>query len=100
MTLPSFNTNDLTLSLMQNSWAKLLNPVLNVPMSNGVSIKSVVLVAGDNLVNHMLQRPMQGYIVTSMYNNYSQLYNKVTQQPSLNFILNSSANVTIDLWVF
>lgn len=99
-TLPSFNTSDVTLSLVQSSWAKIINPVINVPMNDGITLKGIELTTGNNVINHKLQRKMQGYLVTAMYDSYAQLYTTASQQPTLNFNLNASAPTTVDLWVF
>lgn len=99
-TLPSFNTKDVILSLVQSSWAKIIQPVLDNPLNDGIAIKGIKLASGNNVVNHKLQRKMQGYLVTAMYDSYAQLYTTTSQQPTLNFNLNASAPTTVDLWVF
>lgn len=100
MKLPYYKSEDLSLTLLQTAWGKIINPIISLPTNNGIFIKGINLVTGDNIVSHKLQRNLQGYIVTSMYNSYSNIYTKVSKQPTLNLILNASAPTTIDLWVY
>lgn len=59
--LPSFNTDDRILSLMQSSWAQILNSLLKNPSLDSLLLKDINLVAGDNIINHRLGRTPQGW---------------------------------------
>jgi len=98
--LPSFNTKDIPFSLMQSAWSKILNPLISNPINNGFALKGIKLVSGNNVINHRLQRNLQGYIITAMYDSFAQIYSTESQQPTLTLNLNASAPTTIDLWVF
>lgn len=100
--LPSFNTKINEFSLMQNSWATILQPIVNLPINSGRLIKDIVLASGTNTINHKLGRKLQGWIVTRMSGSFVQLYDlqNTNQMSDLTLILNSSAAGNIDLFVF
>lgn len=87
---------------MQSSWASQLNPLLALPLSQGLLLKNVVLVSGTNAVNHKLGRALQGWIVTRVRNNAVTLYDlqDSNQSPALTLLLNASTGATVDLFVF
>lgn len=100
-TLTQFQDDDRTFQLMQNSWAAILNPIINNPANQSVILKNVVLVTGDNTINHLLGRKLQGWKVIRQRAS-ATLYDKqdANQMPALTLVLNASANVTVDLEVF
>jgi myo-inositol-1-phosphate synthase len=102
MSLPIFTTQDKDLSMLQTKWASELNPILTNPISNGILIKGINLVAGANVVNHKLGRKLQGWIVTRWNGGVANVYDTQdsNQMQQLTLNLNSSANVSIDLYVF
>jgi hypothetical protein len=61
MGLPSYQTSDLTLTLLQSNWATLLNPLLDLPINQGQILENVQLSAGTNTINHKLGRKLQGW---------------------------------------
>lgn len=99
MALPVFNTEDRTLSQLQTKWASQLNPLLSNILSKA-SLLNVKLTTGDNTINHMQGKPLNGYMVVGMQGGYSQIYDKPSSYPALTLILNSSAPVTVSLVVF
>lgn len=99
--LPIFNSDDQSLSLMQTAWASQLNPVLAAPFLQGILLKNVTLVAGDNTVNHKLGRKLQGWVL-SRVRAAATIYDKQdsNQMPALTLVLNTDADVVVDLYVF
>jgi hypothetical protein len=101
MSLPIFLSASREMSQMQSSWAALLNPVLSNPLFNGVHLPNVELSTGANTINHKLGRRLQGWIITRKRAG-ADIYD--TQQsnarPNLTLDLVSSANVTVDLYVY
>jgi hypothetical protein len=91
----------LPLELMQTSWASELNPVLANPLVQGQLLKSVSLVAGQNIVNHKLGRALQGWVVTRIRAS-ATLYDQqdANKTPGLTLVLQASAPVVVDLYVF
>lgn len=101
MALPSYNTTDTTLSLMQSGWASLLNPLLSNPVNNGILLKSLVIKSGSNVINHKLGRKLQGWIIVRKRAS-ADIYDTQDSNttPTLTLSLQSSADVIIDLYVF
>lgn len=101
MSLPIYNTQSKDLTLLQTNWASQLDPVINQPINQGHILKNVSLLTGTNLVNHLLQRNLQGWFIvrqrsaglfydTQDSNQMSQLYLKLV----------SDSNVSVDIFVF
>lgn len=61
--LTQFQGGGTSLQLLQNSWATQLNPVLANPLVNGILLKNVQIVGGNNSINHKLGRKPQGWII-------------------------------------
>jgi hypothetical protein len=102
MSLPIFQTNIRELSLLQTNWSQYLNPLLVLPINNSIMLTNVDLQTGDNSINHLLGRKLQGWIVVRMKDGYVQLYDKQSTNPLQDkiLVLNSSGNGNIDLLVF
>ena len=101
MALPSFNTKDVTLSLLQSNWAKVLDPIVDLPIAHGNTLKSVKLLAGDNKVNHKLGRALQGWIIVRQ-RSAASFFDKqdANQQQNLTLALNSSADCVVDIYAY
>jgi hypothetical protein len=99
--LPIFNSDVPQLSLLQTQWANQLNPVLSFAPVNGLLLKNVSLLSGDNKVNHLLGRKLQGWMLTRVRSS-AVVYDKQdsNQMPALTLALNASAPVVVDIWVF
>lgn len=100
MSLPLFKSQDQSLTLLQTGWSSQLNPVIANPIVSGVQQKGIKLVTGTNSVNTKLGRNLQGYIITAMYDNFSQIYTTTSLNPSLTLNLVASADVTVDIYCF
>lgn len=99
--LPGNLSSNLPWELANNKWAAVLNPLLANPIVNGRILSGVVLATGANIVNHGLQRKLQGYIVTLKSADVSLYDSQATNQmPDFNLILNSSGAATVSLYVF
>lgn len=85
----------------QTKWSATLNPIVSNPLVSGLILSDVKLASGANVVNHLLGRALQGYLVVlnsaaiTLYD--SQLTN---QKPELTLILNASGTATVSLYVF
>lgn len=73
-----------------------LDPIIANKITQGNLIEST-LRAGQNQVNHLLQRQPLGWLVTDQ-NTTSDIY-RVSWDKNF-IVLNASAPVTIGLWVF
>lgn len=84
--------------LLETNWASQLNPLLSNPLLGGFQLSNIGLNNGVTMINHLLQRKMQGWFIidqdgaASIYR--SQPFNSTT------LTLTSNAAVTVNLWVF
>lgn len=98
MALPIFKDDNKNLMLMQSQWASQINPVLVNPMTNMQILKNVKLTTGANVINHLLARAQQGWMIldinaaVTVYR--SQPFNDKT------LTLTSSGTATVNLGVF
>lgn len=99
--LPQFQSDSQTLNLLQTQWGSILGPVIRHPLLNGTTLQNVVLQAGDNVINHGLQRPLQGWFVVRQ-RGAGTFYDlqDTNVSPELTLLLNSSANVSVNLYVY
>lgn len=101
MSLPSFNTSDRILSMMQSQWATQLDPVLANPLVQGRLITNVSLTTGTNTINTLLSRKLQGYIVVLKSADVT-IYDlqSVNPSPERTLQLVASGPAIVTLWVF
>lgn len=100
--LPTIMTNDKDLLLLQTQWQTVLNPILSVPMNNGLLLPSIALVNGLNQIPHRLGRKLQGWSVIRMRGVFRQIYDTQDTErlPELMLSLNSNGSCVVDLYVF
>jgi len=72
--------------------------VLAVPLVNGTMLENVILNTGATVINHMLGRKMQGWIITDI-DGSAVIYRSVDFN-SVSLTLTSSSKVSVNLWVF
>lgn len=96
--LPIFFTNNKDLQLLQNSWAKQLNPVLGLSQLDGVMLENISLSIGANTINHLLSRQMIGWYLTDQ-NAPASIYRSQALN-SKTLTLTSDAAVTVNIWAF
>ncbi len=99
--LPIFITADRNFVQMQNSWSAQLQPVLNNVLTAGQLLQNVVLVPGDNAVNHGLGRRLVGWSITRK-RNAAIIFDKQDGNafPILTLALNSDLDAVVDIYVF
>jgi hypothetical protein len=80
-------------------WASELNPVIALPILQGVLLKDISLTMGiPKVVNHLLQRQPQGWLITD--NTASATVWRTAAFNILTLTLEASADTTVSLWVF
>lgn len=79
-------------------WASQLNPFLQNPMNSVNILSNIVLINGVTVINHKLQRQMQGWFFVDIQGPAtiyrSQPFNNLT------LTLTSNAAVTVNIGVF
>lgn len=104
MALPKYtpiNTKDYELGRVQNQIGSALDLISITPVLGGNLLTQISLVTGSNTISHKLGRNLIGWQIVrqrSLASIYDNQDNNKT--PSLNLILNSSAPVVVDLYVF
>lgn len=95
------NTDSRELNQVQENIEQTFRAVLVAELLGGQLLTDVQLASGANRVQHGLSQPLQGYFVVRK-NGIADIYDtkssKVVDRNIL--ILNSTASVTVDLWVF
>lgn len=101
MKLPIYQTASKDLLLLQTNWSSAINPVISLPINQGSILKNVALIMGNNVVNHLLSRNLQGWFIVRQ-RGPGEVYDTQDSNPnpSLTLFLNSSLAVNIDLFVF
>lgn len=101
MSLPVYKSDDTSFTLMQTAWSSQINPVLAMPQSSGILLKQISLSAGDNTIDHRLGRTLQGWQIVRIRAS-AIVYDKqdANQLQSRTLVLNSSAPVVVDIFVF
>lgn len=82
----------------QNKWAAVLNPIIANPITNPIILTRITLASGSNVINHKLQRPMQGWMITDLNANVT-IYRSAPMN-SETITLTSSGAAIINLAVF
>ena len=91
----------LPLPQMQTLWKSQLDPVIANPILNGQMLSNVSLKAGTNIINHGLQRKLQGWFIVGITANTVIYDNQASNQAQdLTLVLISTAKAVINLWVF
>lgn len=98
MKLPYFQTTDRILSQIQTQWAALINPLLSNPVSQGNLLTNIPLINGTTVINHLLDRQQQGWIITDI-SAAATIY-RSSPLNTKTLTLTSNAAVTISLLVF
>lgn len=98
MALPQFQGGDVPFQLMQNAWATQINPVLGNPLLKGNLLRGLALNTGANVINHLLSRKQQGWVLTDATGT-ATLYRSAPFN-TLTLELTASAPITVDLLVY
>ncbi len=101
LNLPILQSDSEQLTMVQTRWASILQPLLTNPMLEGAVLKQVQLTSGSNVINHKLGRKLQGWIITRQ-RGPANVYDTqdANAMPQLTLQLESSASVSVDLYVF
>lgn len=85
---------------LQDALNKVFNSILNKQILDGRLIPNINLLSSStNEISHGLGNPLRGYIIVNQ-DASANIYSSVSTTPNSTFILNTSADVTISLWVF
>lgn len=97
--LPQFQGDDK--GLWQNSWKRILDPIVGSPTNNAQILKNITLTTGSNTINHKLGRVLQGWSFSRIRSACTAYDNQDNNQtPNLTLILVASADAVVDIVVF
>lgn len=96
--LTIFKSRDFNFNLLQTAWSKDLNPLLKNPIMQGLALVQVPLINGTTVINHLLNRQMQGWFITDIDAAASIFRNAAFNEQTLS--LSSSAVCHVNLWVY
>lgn len=99
--IASIQSDDRIQNQLQSNITSVLNPLLkNNPILFGNTVTNVSLKAGDNTVNTNLKTPLIGWVIIRKRAN-ANIYDKQDSNNATGtLILNSSADVVVDIIVF
>ena len=86
---------------LQSHIKTVLSPLLDLPISDGVLVKSIDIETTDTLVEHKLGREFEGFIITKLNAN-SVIYESSSDNFIKNrqIILKGSATANVDIYFF
>ena len=94
-------TYDDDIESVQDAIENAFRSFEDCPLLDGYMIKDVTLVAGDNIIEHKLGRELQGYMITRnsvAVDLHDEQEGNGDKDKTL--MLNSSADVIVNIWVF
>jgi hypothetical protein len=94
-------TDNREVNQLQSNILSYLNTIGQNALLSGVILANQSLKSGDNTINTKLNRKLQGWFIIRQ-RGPATLYDKQdsNQTPNSTLILNSSANVSVDIFVF
>ncbi len=85
--------------LANTKWAATLNPILALPILNGIQLDNISLATTTpKAINHLLQRNPQGWFVLDNTANSVVWRTKAFNDTTIT--LEASAATTISIWIF
>lgn len=99
--LSRIQASESSVNRLQDQIIPAVNGLLGAPLAGGSLLRSVPLVAGDNIINHGLDRPLIGWFITRMRTAavVHDLQDS-NRTPNKTLALAASAAVVVDLLVF
>lgn len=93
---------DQVLTQLQSNIDTAFSQIQQIPPLRGALLTGVLLTSGqDNIINHGLGRAYQGFVVARLSADSRVWESSTTNvQPTTQIIIRSSANCTVNLWVY
>jgi hypothetical protein len=100
-TLKTIQPKEYELDAVQGNIKEFTKQLETNPVLDGIILKDVSLVSsGSNTINHKLGRKINGWIITKIQANANVWQNTTQPLPTKNLILETSADATVDIYVF
>jgi hypothetical protein len=99
--LKTLNVPDEIQNRVQDNTKKAIDQLSNQPLTNGTILSSIALTTGNNTVNHKLGKKLTGWFIVRQRSSATIYDNQDSNKaPTQTLILVSSADVTVDIYVF
>lgn len=101
--IPLVQTESRELNQVQQNIIQTVNQILKCPIISGVQIlTNQSLIVGDNVLSHGLSRTLQGWLIVRYHGSWAQIFDNQDSNgtPGTTLILNASAPVKVDVYVF
>jgi hypothetical protein len=103
MSLPAYKkirSPDRVVTQLQDNVEQAIRPLLGMQIAAGRLIENVEVLTGTpKVIDHRLNRAMRGWFIVDKDAD-ANVWKTVSTIPERTLVLNSSANVTLSLWVF
>lgn len=96
--LPIFQDENKNLMLLQTKWKQSIQPMLDNTLSQGLLLSNIDLIVGENVINHLLSRKQQGWILTDI-DTVANIY-KFGSFNDKTLTLTSDTPCRVGIWVF
>lgn len=96
--LPIYQSAIKEFMLHQTRWASILGPLIANPVQDGIILKKVPLIIGANVINHLLSRKQQGWIIADV-DGLATIYRSMPFNDKTLTLVSSNV-VNVDLYVF
>lgn len=93
------NFKDQDLNRIQDNVDAAINPLLKLPLLDGIFLVDVTIKVTDTAIPHRLNRPFKGWVMTAK-NAAGDIYEGTNTKPELFLVLKASSQVIVDLWIF
>lgn len=95
------NTKEEIVNRIQDNTAKTVSQINQSTFSGGTILSGQELSSGDNTINHKLGKNLTGWFIVRQRGSAS-IYDKQddNKTPSQTLVLNASADVSVDIFVF
>lgn len=97
--LKKVGTDQKDLAKVQDNLEEFVKPIVSSEIIDGLLLKNVVLQSGENKVEHKLGREPIGWMIVNK-SATADVWSSASQLSKSILVLNSSATVTLTLWVF
>ena len=99
--LTGIQSNIREFNQYQNMMSQALDPIVRNPLNYGSFLKSVSLAVGTTIIPHGLTRDLQGWIIVRK-RAASDIWDSqdLNKTPSQTLVLNASAAVVVDIFVY
>jgi hypothetical protein len=100
---PYVQTSDRSVNQLQQNIIQTLNQIVKNPLINGgLILQKQNLVSGNNTIAHGLGRTLQGWFVVRYRGGWADIFDNQDSNNNAGstLVLNSSADVTVDVYVF